>query len=183
MLRLVLWLGILARWANAQCTRNDAVNLARSCGAGANQQCSSSISSTMFASGNCFDGDTNNFCHSANEGTQWVMVDLGATKNIWGGHVWNRADCCQFRTNGFQVWAGSNANSHNGVGNTNCFNAASNVGSGYFTCNMAAQYVYVVTCCTWLNIAEIAVYPCQQCAAGTYMSAGSCVSCGAGECI
>jgi hypothetical protein len=188
MRRLVLWLGVWVYWANAQCTRNDAVNLARSCGAGANQQCSSALSSgyagDSFPSGNCFDGSTGNFCHDACGGSVgWVRVDLGSTKTLWGGYLWNRAECCQFRTNGFQVWAGSSSSTYNAAGNTNCFTAASNVGDGYFTCNVAAQHVFIVTPSGCLNIGEIAIYPCQQCAAGTYMSAGSCVSCGAGGCI
>lgn len=41
--------------------------------------------------------------HTKSESNPWWSVDLQAATNVEQVKVWNRADCCQSRLNGFQV--------------------------------------------------------------------------------
>ena len=96
-------------------------NLARACGADELQPCPT-IQSTISANGlssRAVDGDTNtdylagsSCTHTNGENNPWWRVDLGRTRSVTSVKIWNRADCCSDRLQGFEVWIGDDASSY-----------------------------------------------------------------------
>ena len=93
-------------------------NLARACGTNSLQPCPTAQSSTHegFGSWKANDGNTNGnwygqscTCTAISSSNPWWRVDLGKTRTVTSVKLWNRADCCADRLQGFEVWIGDDA--------------------------------------------------------------------------
>jgi hypothetical protein len=111
-------------------------NLARACGIDQEQACPVSQSTSLQSSYPGLlanDGLLATFSHTdgapgvcgtdRNDPVPWWMVDFGYQTSIVGGKIWGRADCCQERLDGFQIWVGDSNASYNATGNTNYYAA------------------------------------------------------------
>ena len=57
----------------------------------------------MFPGGNLVDNNINNFAHTSCYDRGWMRVDLGSTMRITRLRMYNRVDCCQWRSVGTTV--------------------------------------------------------------------------------
>ena len=68
-----------------------------------------------FGAAKCIDGNTegpdasvnegasSDFCHTESEPTPWIAIDFGTTVTVQRVEIFNRRDCCGFRTQNVDV--------------------------------------------------------------------------------
>jgi hypothetical protein len=142
--------------------------LARRCGPGRDQQCSTAVSSTYVLvtgpSSLANDGNraVNSFMHTDKAVDNWWRVDFEIPQTIVGGTIWNRGDCCPERLDGFKLWVGNNL-TYNGQGNSNCYTATSTQHDAspfthVFSCYGRGRYFFVhLPSNDFLTLAEVEV--------------------------
>ena len=146
-------------------------NLARSCGKACNEACSTAQSSEYedkegqtMNSDKANDGNQNSNSWTATALMQnnWWRVDFGITRNIAGGTIWVRSDCCTDRLDGFGLWIG-NSLTYNGQDNVNCYHATttqhhSSPFTHLFKCIGSGRYFFVhLPSNNLLSLAEVEV--------------------------
>ena len=96
-------------------------NLARACGADGLQPCTATQSSNQAGGVAARAVDANkdtgyisgrSCTHTTAESNPWWMIDLERVRSVKSVKLWNRADCCSDRLNGFEVWIGDTASSY-----------------------------------------------------------------------
>lgn len=113
---------------------------------------------------NCFDDNTNNFCHTptgaSQEDNPWFRVDLGSSHTVGSFRIFNRLDCCMDRIGNYEIYVGGD--SAGPTSNTMCFSgtAGSTAIAVEEACVGTGRYVFIRLPGTnrILNVAEIEVY-------------------------
>jgi hypothetical protein len=155
-------------------------NLARACGVDQEQACPVSQSTTIsssFPASRANDGLLDSFSHTdgapglcgdaGNDPIPSWRVDFGYQTSIAGGKIWGRADCCQGRLDGFQIWVGDSNAPYNATGNTNYYTAVTTEHRSFpytHTFNLSSvargRFLFVVLpsgqC---LTLREVEIYP------------------------
>jgi hypothetical protein len=107
----------------------------------------------------CVDGVIdNNLCHTNEDASAWLQLDLGSSKQISEVHIWNRQSGSYERLGSHQIWVSDSST----VPTTKCFEgtAASVKGPFNEACEATGRYVRIVQHdrTSWLNLAEVKVY-------------------------
>ena len=180
----------------------NSVRLEKSCGTSGTDACAVSSSSnylSTYPASNAIDGDITTFMHtSLTDANPWLQLDFGVTREVRGGTLWNRQECCPERLDGAKIWVGNSA-TYNGAGNQNCFTyPTGGVLVASFTCTAVGRYFFVQGTTSpsglsypLLGIGEVQVLgstegheTCTSCGAGTYSTGGGssvCLTCPAGN--
>jgi hypothetical protein len=166
--------------------------LERSCGVSASDTCSASESSDLggLPAYLSVDGNLGSFGHT-NGAPSWWMLDFGRTITITGVIVYNRADCCQDRLNGYSIAIGESTTV--GVNPTCASNLPAPMSSPFMaqvTCTtpLNGRYLIISAPTAYLHLGEVQVTgcPCSSiatlCNAGfTGPDGGACTACVAGK--
>ena len=170
-------------------------NFARSCTSGACSVTSSGYHSSYYSNDKVVDGfitptGSNPFIawHSAGQSLEWVMIDLGQTKNVGIIRFYSSSDAASYGDN-YEIRVGvSSIFSNNPVCATN---SETIVNVKDIQCARTGRYVSVKrTNPYYMAIAELEIYgppiiqtscEAQECATGSTGTAGSCTLCAAGK--